>query len=120
MVTWRRVQMVLLSAQSMSVARIAQVAFTSEDSVGTHLVWAASRHATPAPGHISSAWWSGAAAYPGRSACAATGPARPVGGAGLSADWDHLMARHAVVRQQPACSASAETDRRWPALMLAR
>jgi transposase len=32
-VTWRRAQMVLLSAQGMSVARIAQVAFTSEDRV---------------------------------------------------------------------------------------
>jgi transposase len=32
-VTWRRAQMVLLSAQSMSVAKIAQVAFTSEDRV---------------------------------------------------------------------------------------
>jgi len=32
-VTWRRAQMVLLSAQGMSVAGIAQVAFTSEDRV---------------------------------------------------------------------------------------
>lgn len=32
-VTWRRAQMVLLSAQGMSVARIAEVAFTSEDRV---------------------------------------------------------------------------------------
>lgn len=32
-VTWRRAQMVLLSAQGMNVARIAQVAFTSEDRV---------------------------------------------------------------------------------------
>ncbi|HEX4815142.1 MAG TPA: IS630 family transposase [Nonomuraea sp.] len=32
-VTWRRAQMVLLSAQGMSVAKIAQVAFTSEDRV---------------------------------------------------------------------------------------
>jgi transposase len=32
-VTWRRAQMVLLSAQRMPVARIAQVAFTSEDRV---------------------------------------------------------------------------------------
>lgn len=32
-VTWRRAQMVLLSAQGMSVARIAQVAFTSEDRI---------------------------------------------------------------------------------------
>jgi hypothetical protein len=31
--TWRRAQMVLLSAQGVSVARIAQVAFTSEDRV---------------------------------------------------------------------------------------
>jgi transposase len=32
-VTWRRAQMVLLSAQGMDVARIARVAFTSEDRV---------------------------------------------------------------------------------------
>jgi len=32
-VTWRRAQMVLLSAQGMEVARIAEVAFTSEDRV---------------------------------------------------------------------------------------
>ncbi|MEX1037408.1 MAG: IS630 family transposase [Acidimicrobiia bacterium] len=32
-VTWRRAQMVLLSAQGMDVGRIAQVAFTSEDRV---------------------------------------------------------------------------------------
>jgi transposase len=32
-VTWRRAQMVLLSAQGMDVARIAEVAFTSEDRV---------------------------------------------------------------------------------------
>jgi transposase len=32
-VTWRRAQMVLLSAQKMSVAKIAEVAFTSEDRV---------------------------------------------------------------------------------------
>ncbi|WP_433414009.1 IS630 family transposase [Microtetraspora malaysiensis] len=32
-VTWRRAQMVLLSAQGMPVAKIAQVAFTSEDRV---------------------------------------------------------------------------------------
>ena len=31
--TWRRVQMVLLSAQGMDVAAIARVAFTSEDRV---------------------------------------------------------------------------------------
>ncbi len=33
MVTWRRAQMVLLSAQGMSVTRIAQVTFTSPDRV---------------------------------------------------------------------------------------
>jgi transposase len=32
-VTWRRAQMVLLSAQGMSTGRIAEVAFTSEDRV---------------------------------------------------------------------------------------
>lgn len=32
-VTWRRAQMVLLSAQAMDVPRIAQVTFTSEDRV---------------------------------------------------------------------------------------
>ena len=32
-VTWRRAQMVLWSAQGMSVARIAGLAFTSEDRV---------------------------------------------------------------------------------------
>jgi hypothetical protein len=32
-VTWRRAQMVLLSAQGMGVAGIARVAFTSEDRV---------------------------------------------------------------------------------------
>ena len=32
-VTWRRAQMVLLSAQAMDVTRIAQVTFTSEDRV---------------------------------------------------------------------------------------
>jgi hypothetical protein len=32
-VTWRRAQMVLLSAQGMDVAGIAKVAFTSEDRV---------------------------------------------------------------------------------------
>lgn len=32
-VTWRRAQMVLLSAQGMDVAAIARVAFTSEDRV---------------------------------------------------------------------------------------
>jgi hypothetical protein len=32
-VTWRRAQMVLLSAQGMPAAKIAQVAFTSEDRV---------------------------------------------------------------------------------------
>jgi transposase len=32
-VTWRRAQMVLLSAQGMDVAQIASVAFTSEDRV---------------------------------------------------------------------------------------
>jgi transposase len=32
-VTWRRAQMVLLSAQKMSVAKIAEVTFTSEDRV---------------------------------------------------------------------------------------
>lgn len=32
-VTWRRAQMVLLSAQGMPVAKIAEVAFTSEDRV---------------------------------------------------------------------------------------
>jgi transposase len=32
-VTWRRAQMVLLSAQRMSVAKIAEVTFTSEDRV---------------------------------------------------------------------------------------
>ena len=32
-VTWRRAQMVLLSAQGMDVAAIAKVAFTSEDRV---------------------------------------------------------------------------------------
>jgi transposase len=32
--TWRRAQMVVLSAQSMDVAAIARVAFTSEDRVG--------------------------------------------------------------------------------------
>jgi hypothetical protein len=34
-VTWRRAQMVLLSAQSMPVARIAEVSFTSPDRVRT-------------------------------------------------------------------------------------
>ena len=33
-VTWRRAQMVLLSAQAMDVAQIARVMFTSEDRVG--------------------------------------------------------------------------------------
>ena len=33
MVTWRRAQMVLLSAQGMDAAAIAKVAFTSEDRV---------------------------------------------------------------------------------------
>ena len=33
MVTWRRAQMVLLSAQGMGVGAIAKVAFTSEDRV---------------------------------------------------------------------------------------
>src|SRR5690606_8674564 len=33
MVTWRRVQMILLSAQGMAVAKIAEVAFTSADRV---------------------------------------------------------------------------------------
>jgi hypothetical protein len=33
MVTWRRAQMVLLSAQGMPVAKIAQVTFTSPDRV---------------------------------------------------------------------------------------
>ena len=33
MVTWRRAQMVLLSAQGMDVAAIEKVAFTSEDRV---------------------------------------------------------------------------------------
>jgi hypothetical protein len=32
-VTWRRAQMVLLSARGMDVAAIAKVAFTSEDRV---------------------------------------------------------------------------------------
>ncbi|MGW6484249.1 helix-turn-helix domain-containing protein, partial [Streptomyces sp. NPDC055059] len=32
-VTWRRAQMVLLSAQGMPVARIAEVTFTSDDRV---------------------------------------------------------------------------------------
>jgi Winged helix-turn helix len=32
-VTWRRAQMVLLSAQGMDVAAIAKIAFTSEDRV---------------------------------------------------------------------------------------
>jgi hypothetical protein len=32
-VTWRRAQIVLLSAQGMTVAAIAKVAFTSEDRV---------------------------------------------------------------------------------------
>ena len=32
-VTWRRAQMVLLSAQGMDVAQIAKVAFTSDDRV---------------------------------------------------------------------------------------
>ncbi len=32
-VTWRRAQMVLLSAQGMPVARIAEVSFTSDDRV---------------------------------------------------------------------------------------
>jgi hypothetical protein len=32
-VTWRRAQMVLLSAQAMDVAKIARVTFTSEDRV---------------------------------------------------------------------------------------
>ena len=32
-VTWRRAQMVLLSAQGMGVAAIAKVAFTSQDRV---------------------------------------------------------------------------------------
>jgi hypothetical protein len=34
-VTWRRAQMVLLSAQGMDVAAIAKVAFTSEDRSAT-------------------------------------------------------------------------------------
>jgi hypothetical protein len=34
-VTWRRAQMVLLSAQGMDTAAIAKVAFTSEDRVRT-------------------------------------------------------------------------------------
>jgi hypothetical protein len=33
-VTWRRAQMVLLSAQGMDVAGIAEVAFTTEDGSG--------------------------------------------------------------------------------------
>ncbi|GHE47441.1 hypothetical protein GCM10017771_68280 [Streptomyces capitiformicae] len=33
MVTWRRAQMVLLSAQGMPVAKIAEVTFTSADRV---------------------------------------------------------------------------------------
>ena len=33
MVTWRRAQMVLLSAQGMDVAKIAEVTFTSPDRV---------------------------------------------------------------------------------------
>lgn len=33
MVTWRRAQMVLLSAQGMPVAKIAEVSFTSDDRV---------------------------------------------------------------------------------------
>jgi hypothetical protein len=32
-VTWRRAQMVLLSAQGMPVAKIAEVSFTSDDRV---------------------------------------------------------------------------------------
>ena len=35
-VTWRRAQMVLLSAQGMDVPAIAKVAFTSEDRVGSN------------------------------------------------------------------------------------
>src|SRR5215207_7909637 len=35
-VTWRRAQMVLLSAQGMDVAPIAEVAFTSEDRAVLH------------------------------------------------------------------------------------
>jgi hypothetical protein len=33
MVTWRRAQMVLLSAQAMDVPQVARVTFTSEDRV---------------------------------------------------------------------------------------
>jgi hypothetical protein len=42
-VTWRRAQMVLLSAQRMSVAKIAEVTFTSEDQqasmIRRYIIW---------------------------------------------------------------------------------
>jgi hypothetical protein len=38
-VTWRRAQMVLLSAQGMDIAQIARVAFTSPDRVDGGLAW---------------------------------------------------------------------------------
>jgi hypothetical protein len=59
-VTWRRAQMVLLSAQHMPVAKIAEVTFTSPDRVGTCCTTSTptgstrSTPATPAAGHRSS------------------------------------------------------------------
>ncbi|MDQ1751304.1 MAG: hypothetical protein QOE71_2360 [Pseudonocardiales bacterium] len=51
-VTWRRAQRVLLSAQGMDAAAIAKVAFTSEDRVRDVII--AGREVTPDPGEPES------------------------------------------------------------------
>jgi len=61
-VTWRRAQMVLWSAQGMSVAQVAGLAFTSEDRSGTccktstPMALPRCSRATPAGGRRCSRW----------------------------------------------------------------
>ena len=79
-VTWRRAQMVLLSAQGMPVPKIAEVTFTSSDRVRDVIHnfnadgFDALYRATAAAAHLASRWRSGARSS--RWRC----PARPTTG----------------------------------------
>ena len=75
--TWRRAQMVLLSAQGMDAAAIAKVAFTSEDRVRDVIRNFSAGRTWPARSSASGWDWT-AGTRPGADA-AALGPALPAG-----------------------------------------
>ena len=109
-VTWRRAQMVLLSAQGMEVQAIAKVAFTSEDRVrdvirnfnadGFDLTWSLAKLADFL---VAGGWLRAAMSHAGRSGSRGRGPGRSIYSSRLRVSAGRLAAAPGCV--PAACSA---------------